>query len=79
MKKDIAYYIERCMECQKVKVEHKHIERLLQPLPIVEWTIDFITKLSRIVRQHDSIMVVVNKLHFILVKSTHRAFNITDI
>jgi hypothetical protein len=36
MKKDIAEYIVRCMECQKVKVEHRNPKRLLQPLSILE-------------------------------------------
>jgi hypothetical protein len=80
MKKDVVDYIARCMECQKVKVEHRHPVGLLQPLPIPEkkWeviTIDFITKLPRTTRQHDSIMVVVEKLtkaaHFVPVKTTH--------
>jgi hypothetical protein len=61
---------------------------LLQPLPILEWkqeviTVDFITKIPRIVKQHDSIMVVVEKLtketHFIPVKTTHKASNIAEI
>ena len=46
-------------------------------------TIDFITKLPQSSRQHDSIMVVVNKLtkaaHFLLVKSTHKAADIAEI
>jgi hypothetical protein len=44
---------------------------------------DFITKLPRKNKQHDSIMVVVDKLtkdaHFIPVKLTHKASNIADI
>ena len=49
MKKDVLDYITWCMECQKVKDEHRHPMGLLQPLPIPEkkWeviTIDFITK-----------------------------------
>jgi hypothetical protein len=57
-------------------------------LPIPEWkwrvfTVDFITKLPRTVKQHDSIMVVVDKLtketHFIPVKTTHKATNIAEI
>jgi hypothetical protein len=44
---------------------------------------DFITKLPKTTKQHDSIMVVVDKLtkvsHFIPVKSTHKAANIDDI
>ena len=88
MKKDIVDYIARCMEFQKVKVEHRHLAGLLQPLPIPKWkwevvAIDFITKFPRKDRQHDPIMVVVDKLtkasHFNLVKSTHEATNIVYI
>jgi hypothetical protein len=76
------------MECRRVKVEHRHPPSLLHQLPIPEWKwgaiiIDFITKLSKITKQHDSIMVVVDKLtkdaHFILVKLTHKVANITEI
>jgi hypothetical protein len=85
MKKDVADYIAKCMECQRVKVEHRHPVGLLQPLPIPEkkWeviTIDFITRLPKTTRQHDSIMVVVDKLtktaHFFLLKTTHTTTNI---
>jgi len=67
MKKDVVDYIARCMECKRVKAEHRHPTGLLHPLPIPErkWevvTIDFITKLSMKTRKHDSIMVVVDKL-----------------
>ena len=34
MKKDVVEYISRCMECQRVKFEHRHPTSLLQPLPI---------------------------------------------
>jgi hypothetical protein len=88
MKREIAEYIARCMECQKVKVEHRHPAGLLQPLPIPEWkwevvTMDFITGLPRIAKMHDSIMVVVDKLtkvaHFIPLKTTHQAVDVADI
>ena len=88
MKKEVVDFIARCLECQKVKAEHRHPTGLLQPLPIPEWkwevvTLDFITKLPRKNKQHDSIMVVVDKLtkaaHFILVKLTHKATNIVDV
>jgi hypothetical protein len=61
---------------------------LLQPLPILEWkwdvvTPDFITKLPRTTKKHDSIMVVVDKLtkndHFIPVKLTQKETNIAEI
>jgi hypothetical protein len=88
MNKYVANYIARCMECQKVKTEQRHLEILLQPFPILEWKwevvmINFITKLPRIERKHDSIMVVVEKLtkvaHFIPVKMTHKETNIENI
>jgi len=88
MKKYVVDYIARCMECQKVKDEYRHPMGLLQPLPILEkkWeviTIEFITKFPRTTRQHDSIMVVVDKLtkatHFVPVKTTHTTTNIAEI
>ena len=46
-------------------------------------TIDFVTNFPKTTRQHDSIMVVVDKVtkdaHFIPVKSTHKAANIAYI
>jgi hypothetical protein len=77
MKNDVVDYIARCMECQRVKVEHRHPVDFLHSLPIPEtkWevvTIEFITKLPKTTRQHDSIMVVVDKLtnyaHFFMYK-----------
>jgi hypothetical protein len=46
-------------------------------------TMDFITGLPRTNKQHDSIMVVVDKItkvaHFIPLKTTHRADDVVDI
>jgi hypothetical protein len=79
MKKYIAQYIVKCLECQQVKVEHMTTVGLLHPLEILEWkweviSIDFITGLPKTTKQHDVIMVLVDKLrksaHFILIKST---------
>jgi hypothetical protein len=88
LKREIAEYITRCMECQKVKAKHRHPAGLLQPLPIPEWkwevvTMDFIIGFSRMSKQHDSIMVVVDKLtkdsHFIPLKTTHKVADVVDI
>jgi len=88
MKKDVVDYISRCIAFQRVKDEHRHPMGLLQPLSFPEWKwkvvrICFITKLPRITRQHDSIMVVVEKLtnvaHFIPIKMTHKEANIVEI
>jgi hypothetical protein len=71
-----------------VKTEHRNPIGLLQPFPILQWkwdvvTIYFITKLLRTMRQHDSIIVVVDKLtkalHFVLVKTTHKETKIGEI
>jgi hypothetical protein len=79
LKREIVEYIARCMECQKFKAEDRHSAGLLQPLPIPKWkwevvTLDFITGLPRKSKQHDSFMVVVEKLtkdaHFIPLKTT---------
>jgi len=66
-------------------MEHQHPAGLLQQLPISEWkwetiSLDFITGLTCIRKQHDSIMVFVEKLskttHFIPVKSTFKTVEI---
>ena len=71
-----------------MKVEHQHPPGLLQPLPIPEWKweviyLDFTTSFPLTQKQHDSIMVVVDKLskyvHFIHVKSSYKAVNVAEI
>jgi hypothetical protein len=74
-------YISKCIECQKVNFENQHPTIFIQQLIITEWkwevvTIDFITKLPRVVKQHDSIMVVLNNItkvaHFVPLNVTHK-------
>ena len=88
MKKDTAEYILRSMICQQVKVQHQHRAGLLQPLSIPEWkweviSMDFITGFPMTWREHDSIMIVVNKLtketHFIPNKSSYKTDAIAKI
>jgi hypothetical protein len=88
MKREIYDFIAKCLECQRVKAEHRHLAGLLQPLPIPEWkwelgTMDFITRLPRMNKQHDAIMVVADKLtkaaHFVPMKTTHKETNVADI
>jgi hypothetical protein len=88
MKKDIVDYLDICLECQKVKAKHRHLARLLQPLPIPEWkwetiSMDFITVFPKSTKKNDTIMVVVDKLrkvsHFIPVKSTCKEIGISNI
>jgi hypothetical protein len=86
--KEVANYITNWLECQKLKAEHRHPTRMIQPFPILEWkwevaTVDFITNFPKTMKQHDSIMVVVDKLtkdaHFIPMKTTHKETNIVEI
>jgi hypothetical protein len=88
MKREIVDYIDKCMECQKVKVEHRHPVGLFQPFPIPKWkwevvTMNFIAKFPITRKKHDSIMVVVDKLnkvsHLIPMKVTHKETNVVDI
>ena len=88
MKRDVAEYLARCMECQLVKFEHQHPIGLLNPLSIAEWKWDtfsivFITGLPKTKYQHDSVMVVVDTLakaeHFIPVKSTFGTTQVADV
>ena len=71
-----------------MKSKHQYLAGLVQPLPIPEWkweviSLDFIIGFPLTQKQHDSIMVVVDKLsksaHFIPMKSTYKAVNVADI
>lgn len=85
MRKDIEKYLNKCLECQQVKVEHRHPTGLMQPIPIPEWkweviSLDFITGLPKSKRGNDSIMVFVDRLrnstHFIPIQSTYKTVQI---
>ena len=88
MRKNITEYLSKCLESQKVKVKHQHPVGLLQAIVVHEWkweviSLDFIIGLLRTKKKNDSIMVVVDRLskyaHFILVQSTYKTVQITDI
>jgi hypothetical protein len=71
-KADIVNYVAICLECQQVKVEHRHPVGLLQPhaIPESKWEVismDFIIGLPLTARRDDLIFVVVNTL----TKSAH--------
>jgi hypothetical protein len=61
MKNDIVNYMEICLECQQVKVEHRHPVGLLQPqaIPESKWeliSMDFIIGFPLTKRRHDLIL-----------------------
>ncbi|KAI3715044.1 hypothetical protein L6452_22010 [Arctium lappa] len=79
MKLDVERYVERCMTCSQVKVEHQRPYGSLQSLEIPEWkwdkiTMDFVTKLPKTLRGNDTIWVIVDRLtksaHFLSMRET---------
>jgi hypothetical protein len=67
MAKDVATFVARCDSCQRNKANNQLPAGLLQPLPIpgVAWqslSMDFVVDLPTTDQQHDSIMVVVDRL-----------------
>jgi hypothetical protein len=81
MKREIAKYISDCNTCQRIKANHLKIAGTLQPLPIPSWKweaicMDFIVGLPNTSQNHDSILVIMDRLtkttHFLPVHTTHR-------
>lgn len=67
MKPDIRLYVQKCLLCQKVKVEQCRTPRLLQLLYVsrCKWesmSMDFIIDLPQNLRGHDTILVLVDRL-----------------
>ena len=80
--------VARCLECQRVKAEHRHLAGLLQPHEIStsKWEVismDFIVRLPMTSRRHDSIFVVVDMVtkstHFVPVKATYKTLEIARV
>ncbi|KAJ9557088.1 hypothetical protein OSB04_011702 [Centaurea solstitialis] len=80
MKRDIAIYVSKCLTCAKVKAEHQKPSGLLQQPEIPEWkweqiSMDFVTKLPKTKKGHDTIWVIVDRLtksaHFLPIKETY--------
>jgi hypothetical protein len=88
MKRDVAEYVPQCDTCQRVKVKHQRLARLLQPLKIPEWKweeigMDFIVGLPRTRVGYDLIWVIVDRLtkvaHFIPVKTTYSGAKLAEL
>ncbi|KAI3715141.1 hypothetical protein L6452_22111 [Arctium lappa] len=80
MKKDVAMYVNKCLTCAKVKAEHQKPSGLLQQPEIPQWkweqiSMDFVTKLPRTGKGHDSIWVIVDRLtksaHFLPIREDY--------
>ena len=88
MKRDVADYVSRCLNCQQVKYEHRRPAGVTQSMPIPEWkweqiTMDFVVGLPLTVGKHDSVWVVVDRLtksaHFIPVRTTYTSERLARI
>ncbi|CAH1418427.1 unnamed protein product [Lactuca virosa] len=88
MKREIAWYVERCLTCRIVKAEHQRSHGKLQPLEIPMWkwehiTMDFITKLPRTTKGFDFIWVIVDRLtksaHFLAIRESSSAEKLADV
>ena len=65
MKRDVSYFVIKCMVCQRVKAEYQVPSGLLQPIRIPKWkwdriTMDFVVKLPLTGIKHDSVWVMVD-------------------
>ena len=88
MKREIAKYVAKCDNCQRVKASHLKIAGTLQPLPIPSWkwediSMDFIVGLPKTSQYHDCIWVIVDRLtktaHFIPVNTEYRSRKYAEI
>ena len=65
LKKAVATFVSRCLQCQKIKSERKKEAGLTQPLDIPNWkwdfiSMDFVVGLPRSRKRNDSIWVIVD-------------------
>ena len=88
MKRDIAFFVARRLTCAKEKAEHQKPSGLLVQPEIPEWpwediTMDFITKLPRTSKGHDSIWVIVDRLtkssHFLPIREDYKVEKLARI
>ena len=88
MKKDITLYVGKCLTCSIVKAEHQKPSGLLQQPEIPQWkweqiSMDFVTKLPRTARGHDSIWVIVDRLtksaHFLPIREDFKMEKLAQI
>ncbi|GJW08160.1 putative reverse transcriptase domain-containing protein [Tanacetum coccineum] len=88
MKAIIVEYVGKCLTCSRVKAEcQKPSGLLIEPeIPIWKWeriTMDFVTKLPKTLKGHDTIWVIVDRLtksaHFIPIKETDSMETLTRL
>ncbi|KAJ0534400.1 putative nucleotidyltransferase, Ribonuclease H [Helianthus annuus] len=88
MKGDVDVYVSKCLMCAKVKAEYQKPSGLLQQPEIPKWkweqiSMDFITKLPRTPRGHNTIWVIVDRLtksaHFLPIREKDNTSKLAEI
>jgi len=88
MKREVARYVEKCLVCQKAKIEHQKPAGMLQSLDISKWkldsiTMDFVVGLPRTIQKFDSIWVIVDRLtksaHFLPINTRYSLEKLTKL
>ncbi|KAI3678110.1 hypothetical protein L6452_37391 [Arctium lappa] len=88
MKLDVANFREKCLTCSLVKAEHQRPYVSLHYLEKPEWkwehiTMDFVTKLPKTLKCHDTIWVMVDWLtkraHFLAMRETSPLENLARL
>ncbi|KAI3776235.1 hypothetical protein L1987_46008 [Smallanthus sonchifolius] len=88
MKHEVTKYVSKCLTCSQVKAEHQKPYGKIQPLDIPEWkwehiTMDFITKLPRTAKGHDTIWEIVDRLtksaHFLPIRETFSSERLAEV
>ncbi|KAD7476939.1 hypothetical protein E3N88_00075 [Mikania micrantha] len=88
MKFNVMQYVNKCLTFAQVKVEHQKPYRYVQPLEVPEWkwehiTMDFITKLLRTAKRHDTIWVIVDRLkksaHFLPIREMYTSERLSEL
>ncbi|KAJ0481057.1 putative nucleotidyltransferase, Ribonuclease H [Helianthus annuus] len=88
MKGDVADYVSKCLTCAKVKAEYQKPSGLLQQPEIPKWkweqiSMDFVIKLPRTPRGHDTIWVIVDRLtksaHFLPIRERDNTSKLAEI
>ncbi|KAI3821498.1 hypothetical protein L1987_09066 [Smallanthus sonchifolius] len=88
MKYEVTKYVSKCLTCAQVKVKHQKPYGKNQPLDIPEWKwehipLDFITKLPRTAKGHDTIWVIMDRLtksaHFLPIRETFSLERLVEV
>ena len=88
MKREITWYVERCLTCRMAKAEHQRSHGKLQPLEVPMWkweqiTMDFVTNLSMTVKGFDAIWFIGDRLtkiaHFLAIRESSFAENLARV